>query len=464
VTALAGETDLLTTKLAPPRLPASLVARDPLAARLDEGLDRKLTLVSAPAGFGKTTLVGAWIARRRRGPGAVAAAWLSLDSGDNDPVRFWRYVATSCQGFGRDVGRAALALLERPRPVSFEAVLTVLINNLAGLGGRHLLVLDDYHLVTSEQVHETLSFLIDHLPVSLHLVLLTRSDPALPLARLRARDELAELRAPELRFSLDDTRAFLQRAVPYSLSPEGVASVFTHTEGWAAGLRLVALALQARKDPAQADQFLATFSGSHRPVVDYLVAEVLEAQPEPVQEFLFQTAFLPRLTASLCNAVTGRQDGGAQLDALERANLFLGPLDEAGRWYRYHALFAEAMQHQARQRMDEERLCELSHRASEWYAGHGLLGDAVDAALFAHDSERAASLLERMVAPWFASNEFHTLRRWMDQIPEGVLRDHPDLCLDYAEALLFTSDQHTPADRERLEVPLGMAEARWRHP
>jgi LuxR family maltose regulon positive regulatory protein len=458
---LAGDYELLTTKLTPPRLRTSLVARESLAERLEEGLERKLTLLSAPAGFGKTTLAAAWIARRRE-KGAPPAAWLSLDSGDNDPVRFWRYVATACRAFGPEVGQAALALLERPRQVSLETVLTALLNSLAGLSGRHLLVLDDYHLVTAEPVHDTLAFAIDHLPASVHLVLVTRSDPPLPLARLRAHDELAELRASDLRFSLDETRAFLQQAVPFPLAAEAVARIFDHTEGWAAGLRLVALALQGRKDPAESEQFLATFSGSQRLIVDYLVSDVLAAQPEPVQEFLLQTAFLPRLTGSLCDAVTGRDDSAAQLEGLERSNLFLLPLDGAGRWYRYHSLFAEAMQHQARQRMDEARLCELSQRASGWYADHGLLPEAVDASLFAGDFGRAAGLLERIVTPGLVSNEFHTLRTWMEQLPEAVLRDHPGLCLAYAEAILFTSDRRAAADRDRLEVPLAMAEARWR--
>jgi LuxR family maltose regulon positive regulatory protein len=471
VSALTTAYPLLSTKLTPPHPGTPFLVREPLLARLDEGLERRLTLVSAPPGFGKTSLVAAWISRSRvrdepagfslpqRDP--LPAAWVSLDAGDNDPVRFWRYVATACQVFGNEVGSPALELLVKSRQISFEAMLTTLINSLAGLPQRQILVLADYHVITSQQVHDTVAFFLDHLPASLHLVILTRSDPPLPLARLRARNELAEIRAEDLRFSLAEAQTFLKQAVPVPLSAEAVSHILARTEGWAAGLRVVTLALQGYRDTGEIERFLATFSGSHRPVLDYLVADVLEAQPEPVQEFLLQTAFLNRLSASLCDRVTGRADSAQVLAQLERANLFLLPLDAAGQWYRYHALFAEAMQHQARLHLSQDRLCELSQRASEWYAEHDLLGDAVEASLFAEDHGRVADLLERIVAPRLTSNEFHTLRRWMEPLPQAVLRRHPDLCLAFAEAILFTSERPMAAPALPVERLLAMAEEQW---
>jgi LuxR family maltose regulon positive regulatory protein len=469
VTALATTVPLLSTKLTSPHLGTPFLVREPLLARLDEGLERKLTLVSAPPGFGKTTLVAEWITRPRSMSGAgprrrqdpLSAAWVSLDPGDNDPVRFWRYVATACQVFGSDVGGPALEALESSRQISFEGILIGLINGLAELPERHILVLADYHAITSEQVHDTVAFLLDHIPANLHLVILTRSDPPLPLARLRARNELAEVRAEDLRFSAEEAQAFFKQVVPLPLSTEAVSHILARTEGWAAGLRVVALALQGYRDQEEIERFLATFSGSHRPVMDYLVADVLDAQPEPIQEFLLQTAFLNRLSASLCDRVTGRSDSAQVLAQLERANLFLLPLDAAGQWYRYHALFAEAMQHQARLRLTQDRLCELSQRASEWYAEHGLFGDAVEASLFAEDYGRVAALLERIVAPRLMSNEFHTLRRWMAPLPEAVLRQHPDLCLAYAEAILFTSVRPGAGPVLPVEELLRMAEDQW---
>ncbi|MCI0423069.1 MAG: LuxR family transcriptional regulator, partial [Acidobacteria bacterium] len=305
----ADTSELLSTKLAPPRLRSVLVPRDPLLARLDEGLDHKLTLISAPAGFGKTTLVSQWLSQRMRDEGRrmkgrqefhlssfslhpSKVAWLSLDAGENDPVRFWRYVLTACQAFQPDLGQPALALLRTSPQLPFEALLTMFINELNRLSGRYVLVLEDYHVITSPQIHETLTFLLDHLPPTLHLILLARSDPPLPLARLRARGELNELGAADLRFSLSETQAFLQQALPFPLSPETVERLDSRTEGWAAGLRLVALTLQGQKEPGKLEQFFDTFTGSHRSILEYLIADVFSVQPEPLQEFLLQTSVL----------------------------------------------------------------------------------------------------------------------------------------------------------------------------
>jgi ATP/maltotriose-dependent transcriptional regulator MalT len=453
--------ELLSTKLAPPRPRPSLVSRGPLLARLDEGLEHKLTLLSSPAGFGKTTLVSEWIAARSERQEALPVAWVSLDAGDNDPVRFWRYVITACQVFNAAVGESTLGLLSRSRRLPLETVLTTLINELAQLEYTGILVLEDYHVITSPQIHETVTYLVDHLPATLHLLILTRSNPPLPLARLRAHDDLYELHTADLRFSLEETQTFLQQTLPFSLSPEAITRLEARTEGWVAGLRLLALALQGRTDPRDLEHMLATFTGGHRHVLEYLVADVLSSQSESLQEFLLQTAFLNRLTGSLCDAVTGRNDSELMLQQLERTNLFLIPLDQVGQWYRYHPLFAEAMQHEARHRLGEDSLRSLYDKASLWYEQHGLFAEAVEVALSARDVVRAAALIERIIGPPSTSNELHTLMRWIEQLPEEVLQMHPALCLAYATALLFTLDRSAPATMKLIQLPLAMAERFW---
>jgi len=454
----SGTYELLSTKFTSPRVSSSLVSREALLDRLDEGLDYKLTLLSAPAGFGKSTLVSAWIAQRRD---RLDVAWVALDTGDNDPVRFWRYVLTACQALQPDLGKSALTLLLTSRPPHFETVLTTFINDCSQLTKRGVLILEDYHAITSPQIHETMAFLLDHLPATLHLVILSRSDPPLPLARLRAHNDLYELHAADLRFSQEEARAFLQQTIPFPLSSEAITRLEARTEGWVTGLRLVALALRGRQEPQNMEHLLATFSGSHRHILEYLSAEVLASQPEPMQEFLLQTSFLSRLTGSLCDAVTGRNDGDIVLEELEGANLFLMPLDDAQQWYRYHALFAEAMRHYARRRLGDAAIRELSHKASLWYEEHGFLADAIEAALAAQQFARAADLLERVIEPEKTNNELYTLRRWIEPLPEEVLRLHPMLCVIYAITLLFTLDRSAPATRKLVEAPLAMAEQYW---
>jgi LuxR family maltose regulon positive regulatory protein len=490
---MAETYELLSTKLTPPRLRPALVPRERLLARLSEGLDRKLTLLSAPAGFGKTTLATEWLnqltAKRddlemtlAPVPGDSAdvndesrsihhasrsfitlrdhsnVAWLSLDAGDNDPVRFWRYNITACQTFHADLGRAALALLQTSQQLSFETLLTSLINELAGLSGKYILVLEDYHTITSPQIHETVAFLLDHLPAALHLVIITRNDPSLPLARLRARNELNELQADDLRFSPEEIRSFFRQAIQLPLSAEAIEHLEARTEGWVAGLRLAALALQGRQD---IEQFLITLSGSHGHILEYLVEEVLNAQPAPRQEFLLQTTFLSRLTASLCDAVTGRNDSELMLEQLERANLFLNVLDGARQWYRYHALFAEAMQHYARHHLGEASLLALHKKASLWYEQHGFLAEAIETALTAQAFTHAAQLMERIIEAQTFYVELHTLRRWIERLPETLRELHPTLCFNHALAILFTADRRAPGTAALLERPLQIAEAAW---
>ena len=453
--------ELLSTKLAPPRPHPSRVSRGVLLARLDEGLEYRLTLLSAPAGFGKTTLLSEWIAVQSEGQDKILVAWVSLDAGDNDPVRFWRYVITACKGFDAAIGESALALLRSPRHVSFEAMLTTLINDLAQLTCRCVLVLEDYHVITSPQIHEAVTYLIDHLSATLHLMILTRSDPPLPLARLRVHGDLHELHAADLRFSQEETQTFVRQSLSFPLSKEMAMRLETRTEGWVAGLRLLALALQGRKEPSELDAILASFSGSYRHILEYLVADVLASQPEALQEFLLQTVFLNRLTASLCDAVTGRNDSAHMLEQMERANLFLIPLDSTGEWYRYHALFAEAMQHEARRRLGKDYPHSLYSKASRWYEEHGLTAEAVEAALSARDFTRAAMLIERIIGPLNSMSELHTLMRWIQQLPAELLQMHPALTMIYAIALLFTLDRSDPSIQMSILTHLEMAERCW---
>ncbi len=455
---LHQESELLSTKLTPPRLRASIVSRERLLARLNEGLERKLTLLSAPPGSGKTTLASEWLAARTE-----PVAWVSLDEGDDDPIRFWRYVLTACRAFDPALGRSALVALRASQQPVFEPVLTPFINEMAQLPHRCILVLDDYHVITSRQVHDTLAFLLDHFPATLHLVLMTRSEPPLPLARLRARGELGELNAADLRFSLDEIQAFYQETLRLPLSTEAIARLEARTEGWAAGLRLVALALEGRQKPTETEQFLATLAGEHRHILEYLTGEVLANQPESLQVFLLQTSVLNRLTASLCDVVTDRDDSASVLERLVRANLFLIPLGGEGdqTWYRYHTLFAEAMLHVARQRFGESGLQALYDKAALWHAAHGFLTEAIEASIAARAFERAAALVEQALEQRGFS-ELQTLRRWAEQLPQDVLNDHPVLCFNYALALLFTSDRYAPATAALVETPLRAAEEAWR--
>jgi LuxR family maltose regulon positive regulatory protein len=334
--AAAAEPDaLLATKLHLPRPRPGLLARARLLERLDRGMARELTLVCAPAGFGKTSLLGDWARHSRR-----TVAWLSLDAGDDDPVRFWRYVAAALDGAGIAVGERLAPLLRGPQPASLEAVVTAIVNQLAARPRETALVLDDYHLVQAQSVHRSLGFLLEHLPASLRLVLASRADPPLPLARLRARGQLAELRAADLRFTKEEAAALLQQTAGLHLPAGSVAALAARTEGWVAGLQLAGLSLQGHPDPAE---FVAAFSGSHRYVLDYLAEEVLDRQPEPLRGFLLETSVLDRLSGPLCDAVTGRGDGQRLLEQAERANLFLIPLDGQRRWWRFHHLFADLL-------------------------------------------------------------------------------------------------------------------------
>ena len=464
---------LLESKLHPPRLHASLVERARLLALLDMGLERKLTLLSAPAGFGKTTVVSQWVADRKISDSAAfpQVAWVSLDSADNDPVRFWLYVITACQIFQAKPGRSALALLaavpQPPfEPAAMEVVLTRFLNELTHFPGRGVLVLEDYHVITLPHIHQMMIFLLDHLPITLHLVIITRNEPPLQLARLRARNELCELHAADLRFSQQEMATFLQPVMEFPISSEAMCNLEDHLEGWPAGLRMIALKLQGRKTRQEVESLLATFAGNHRPILEYFVLEVLDAQPEALQNFLLHTSILSRLTGALCDAVTGRHDSSKLLEELDRAGLFLEPLDESGQWYRYHALFAESMQHEARRRLGEDTLLVCFLKASQWYEQQGMLSEAVEASLHAQDVDRTARVIEHFIETQHLHDihEFHTLHRWLEQLPAAIYERRPELSLSYAIALLFeaASDRFLPATIAQLEEYLTMAEKGFR--
>jgi LuxR family maltose regulon positive regulatory protein len=415
-----GPGGLLATKLHLPRPPQGLVARPRLLDRLDDGLARELTLISAPAGFGKTSLLADWSQRGERRVG-----WLSLDAGDNDPVRFWRHAIAALDRVRPGLAERVSPLLGPPAPASFEGVATAAVNELAAEDGEALLVLDDYHLIEAQPVHASLQFLLEHQPPGLHVVLATRVDPQLPLARLRARGQLAELRAAELMFTLDEASALLQKAAGFEFRDDEVAPLVARTEGWAAGLQLAALSLHRQPDVAG---FVESFSGSHRHVLDYLTEEVLERQPQAVREFLFETSVLGRLSGPLCDAVTGRADGQQMLEAIEAANLFLAPLDEMRGWWRYHALFADLLRARLQQQ-DPERMRELHRNAGLWHEEHGPVDDAVSHALAAGDAGWAARLIERHADELLVRSEGATLQRWLGALPPGSIEARPRLLI-----------------------------------
>ena len=429
---------LLATKLHIPRLRPGFLARPRLLDQLAQGTARELTLVCAPAGFGKTSVLGEW-ARGRRG----LVAWLSLDQGDSDPARFWRYVAAALDGLRAGIHQKVAALLQGPQQPPLEAVLTVMVNELVALPDEVVLVLDDYHLVEAPSVHESLVFLLERLPPQLRLVLASRADPPLPLARLRARGQLTELREADLRFTAEETAALLREAAGLELPDDSVAALAARTEGWVAGLQLATLSLSGRSNPAE---FVATFTGSHRYVLDYLTEEVLARQPEHLVRFLLETSVLERLSGPLCEAVTGRTDSQALLEQIERANLFLVPLDEVRGWWRYHQLFADLLGARLQQ-ANPDRVPELHRAAATWSEAHGLGDDAIRHALAIPDPGWAARLIERHLEEQILRrSEGATLARWLAALPADVVRARPRLCLGQAISALLRgrADQAEP--------------------
>ncbi|HEX8135837.1 MAG TPA: LuxR C-terminal-related transcriptional regulator, partial [Actinomycetes bacterium] len=432
---------LLATKLHIPRPRPDVLTRPALLERLTQATVRELTLVCAPAGFGKTTLLANW-ARAGRRP----VAWLSLDAGDDDPARFWRYVAAALDRVRPGLGRQVAGLLEGAQRPPLEAVVTAVVNHLVVAPEEVVLVLDDYHLVDGPPVHDSLTMLLERLPATLRLVVASRADPPLPLARLRGRGQLAEVRQRDLRFTEQEAAALLAAATGQQLPEAAVAALTARTEGWAAGLQLAGLSLQGHDDPAA---FVRTFTGSHRYVLDYLSEEVLARQPEHLVRFLLETSILERLSGPLCDAVTGRADSQRLLEQVERANLFLIPLDGQRRWWRAHQLFADLLRARLQQ-ADPQRVTELHRAAAAWCEAHELGDDAIRHALAASDPHWAARLIERHLEEQILRrSEGATLARWLAALPAEVVRSRPRLSLGQAITALLGghADQAEPLIR-----------------
>lgn len=459
---------LLRTKLyVPPRRP-NLISRPRLIERLNLGLQlgHKIALISAPAGFGKSTLISEWESSLRadiatQGDNRTQLAWLSLDQNDNDLTRFLTYIIGSLnqiEGINSPIGRGAQGMLQSPQPPASEDILISLINDLTTLPYKIILVLDDYHLLTSAAVDEALTFLLAHLPTQMFLVLVTREDPAFSLARFRAGNQLTELRATDLRFSSDEAAKFLNQVMGLALTPDDVQALESRTEGWVAGLQLAAISLQRHPD---ASSFIKSFTGSHHFVLDYLVEEVLEQQPESIQLFLLQTAVLDKLNASLCDALTGQSNGQETLQLLEHNNLFIIPLDENRRWYRYYHLFADLLRQHLRQEQPE-RLGQLHCRASEWYEQNRFTDEAIEHALLAEDFERTIRLIDEQIDFIWSRGEHRKLQRWLNVLPEDVLFTRPMVCIHQARfqcnsGKLDAAEQTLRAVEEALDTGSDLA-------
>jgi len=473
-------TPLLTTKLYVPPARPGLVPRRRLIERLNVGLRRRLTLVSAPAGYGKTTLLSEWAHSRGGSQTCPYVAWLSLDEGDNDPARFLTYLVAALQQIEAEVGQGIPDALRSPQRPSVEVLLTSLINQIDALADDLVLVFDDYHLITNRTIHDALAFLLDHLPSNAHVVIATRADPSLPLARWRGRGQLAELRQAELRFTPAEAATFLERVSGLALSAEDVAALEERTEGWITGLQLAALSMQGREDVSG---FVSAFAGSHRYVLDYLTEEVLQRQPEGIRDFLLQTSILDRVSRSLCDAVlrfggseSQREDEGALafpsfagllsrsfadsqavLEHLEAANLFVVPLDDRRAWYRYHRLFADLL----RARLEEvypDRVPELHRRASVWYERGAMVDDAMKHAIAGGDLARAAYIVETHGRSLLLRGELSTLLRWIVVLPREMVQASARICVTHAWALLLTGQLDAIEPRlQRAEQVLGTA-------
>jgi LuxR family maltose regulon positive regulatory protein len=426
---------LLATKFFVPVASHALIARPRLFSLLDEGRQCPLTLVSAPAGFGKTTLLSAWVQTLPKE--AARVAWVSLDEQDNDPVRFWMYVFTALDGLQPGMCSEFVAYLRTQQAPPIQYLLTVLINRLAEHPERWLLVLDDLHLLTEPTIHTTLTYLLEHVPPQLRIILASRSDPPLPLIRLRAGGQLLEVRSEQLRATNEEAAVFLREVMGVPLSDQELAVVQQRTENWLVGLQLVGLSLQGSSIPTH--DLLSEVSGNHDYILGYLTDEVLHRQPLAIQTFLLHTSILEHLSAPLCDTVLEQQGSQHVLELLERSNLFLTPLDGRRHWYRYHALFAEALRYRLEQ-WEGEQVAALHLRASRWYATRGSTSEAVGHALLAQDWEQAATLIEHTMSPMlWKRSEFPLVQRWLERLPPAVIRTRPRLCFAYAWVLLLVS-------------------------
>jgi LuxR family transcriptional regulator, maltose regulon positive regulatory protein len=430
---------ILHTKLFIPKTGAELVSRPRLAAALDKVLRHSLILITAPAGSGKTTLICSWLAQA-----GLPVGWLSLDERDNDPNRFWSYFLSALQTIHPGVGQAAAALLQSPQPPPIEGVLVEVINDSQFIEKDFLLVLDDYHTITSPSIHQGLTYLLENIPQHMHLVIISRTVPELPISQLRVRRKLLELSAADLNFTLQESETYLNGLMQLQLNAQEVATIERLTEGWAAGLHLAALALQTGgREASQLNiqEFARTFAAGHHYLFDYLGQEILERQPASLQEFLLTTAFLEPLTAPLCAAVLGRptQEAQAALEQIHEANLFLIPLDERRQWFRYHPLFSSFLKKRLESLRSRFELIHLHRLASNWYGEEGLHAEAVECALRAEDYPLAAHWIDLAAEDMFVRSELITLLRWLDSLPKDILAASTRLSIMKAWALLATS-------------------------
>ena len=449
------ETPLLATRMLMPRSPARVVSRTHVWHRLQRGMERPLTLLTAPPGFGKTTALAGW-ARQVEAP----VAWVSLDSGDNEPGQFWAYVLAALEQASPGVTGGALAMLRSLQAPPLPVVLRALLNALASMPQDIVLALDDYHRITEPAIHEALASLLDHPPARLHLYLASRSEPPLPLARLRARDAVNELTSDDLRFRLDEVAEFLSEVMETPLPFEDVLALAERSDGWVAGLQLAGLSLQQHPDPAA---FVASFSGSNRHVMQYLGDEALAAQPPDVRAFLLRTALLERMSASLCDALTGQNNGRAMLERLTRANLFVVMLDDEGRWYRYYHLFADLLRLHLREEAPE-LLPDLHRRAALWLERDGQTIEAVQHLFAIPDFDAAAGLMERITNDLMRRGDVATLITLLEKFPSDTMLAHPHLSLSLAEALyargqLAAAEAHI-ANAERVAASVPYADQR----
>lgn len=431
---------VLSTKLYIPPPRTKSVPRPRLIERLNQGLDRKLTLISAPVGFGKTMLISEWAAGCGR-----PVAWLSLDEGDNDSTRFLTHLVAALQTITKGIGGGVVSALLSQQPPPSESLLTLLLNEVSALPHRFVLVLDDYHVIDSRPIDDALSFLLEHLPPQMHLVIATRENPQFPLGRLRARGLLTELRATDLRLTTDEAAAFLNQVMGLGLSADDISALETRTEGWIAGLQLASLSMQGRQDISA---FIRAFAGDNRYIVDYLVEEVLQRQPDHVRSFLLQTSILDRLHGPLCDAVSDQAEGSSRLEALERGNFFLIPLDDKRQWYRYHHLFAEVLSMHLRADQPEQ-VAKLHQRAGRWYEQHGFTADAVRHFLAAADFARAADLVELVTPAMTRSRQEAVLLGWLKALPDDLIRFRPVLSVWYAGMILVCGQREGVEDRLR---------------
>ncbi|MBP7960386.1 MAG: hypothetical protein KBG20_04950 [Caldilineaceae bacterium] len=431
---------LLQTKLHMPPIRAEFVRRPRLTGPLLQRHPYKLTLISAPAGFGKTTLVSCWLTQQER-----PVAWLSLDENDNDPIRFFTYLVTALHQLDPKIGRTSLDLLQQADPAPSTAIITHLINDLAAQAHAYVLALDDYHLIKSQEIHDAVAFLLEHLPAQLHMVIISRTDPPLPIAKLRAKNQLVRLHGPDLRFTWAESESFLNQTMHLGLSGEQITQLEAQTEGWITGLQLTALSIHSAEDAARV---IETLSGDNRFIADYLIDEVLSQQPEGIQHFLLQTSVLKRLRASLCNAVADIDSSQVILDTLERANLFIIPLDNSRKWYRYHHLFAEML----RTRLERRSPAQMAHayrRAFEWHKAHNLLEQAIAYALDGQMYVEAADIIEEIGQHIYWRNRSNQVQQWLTELPDDLLQSRPTLRILHAYALIDSGDlqatEHTVA-------------------